>query len=89
MPKHRRTHLINPKADTFAEVKTTRGDASTEFLVSRNEVEFSAVHAKGYYLYRVYDFDPAMNSEAFYILRGPLSDEVTLLPTLFRASRSR
>ena len=37
---------------------------------SRNKVEFSGVRAERYYLYRVYDFDPAMNSGAFYILRG-------------------
>jgi hypothetical protein len=47
----------------FIEVKTTTGDATSEFFMSSNEVAFSCAHAANYELRRVYNFDELAGSK--------------------------
>lgn len=66
----------------FIEVKTTNGGSMTSFVVSRNEVDFSEETEDAFCLYRLFDFGSAPR---LFILRGPLSANVTLEPLDYRA----
>jgi len=66
----------------YIEVKTTSGPATTQFLVSENEVECSKELGDAFCLYRVFDF---RESPRLFILRGELDRHVSLSPTNFRA----
>ena len=55
----------------FIEVKTTRGSKQEEFYVSQNEIAFSKHKPSQFYLYRVFNYDPA-GSTSFFIMRAPL-----------------
>jgi len=70
----------------FIEVKTTKGSANTDFFISANEVEFASRHGGAYYLYRLYDFDPAAGRGCFYVRRGAVSTDASLelQPVQFR-----
>jgi len=71
----------------FIEVKTTRGDATTDFYVSRNESSFSQQHPNDFYIYRVYSLDPKSGAK-FYMVKGALSDaNFSLVPIQFRVAR--
>lgn len=70
------------EAARFIEVKTTNGTAVTPFIVSRNEVEFSAEVEDAFCLYRVFDF---ARSPRLFILRGALADVVHLEAMDYRA----
>jgi hypothetical protein len=70
----------------FIEVKTTTGDATSEFFMSSNEVAFSCAHPANYELRRVYDFDERAGSGFFFSLYGKVEDHLTLTPTQFRVA---
>lgn len=70
------------EAARFIEVKTTNGTAITPFIVSRNEVEFSAEVEDAFCLYRVFDFAKAPR---LFILRGSLAASVHLDAMDYRA----
>lgn len=69
--------------EKFIEVKTTRWQRESPFMVTRNEVEFSKDEAEQYHLYRVFDF--GRNRASFYTLDGPLTETCALAPFTFRA----
>jgi len=69
----------------YIEVKTTRSDISRHFYLSQNELLFSQQQNRGYFLYRVFDFDTKAKSGKFYKLEGDLSNQLTLEPTTYRA----
>lgn len=71
----------------FIEVKTTRGDASTAFFVSANEIRFADHADRSYFLYRVYDFDRRTGRAKFFIHNGPLrNSRFSMEPTNYRLS---
>jgi uncharacterized protein DUF3883 len=75
------------EAPRYVEVKTTNGPATTQFLVSPNEVECSREKGDAFCLYRVFDF---RGTPRVFILRGDLDRHVSLSPASFRARlRSR
>jgi hypothetical protein len=69
----------------FIEVKTTRGDATTSFFISPIEISFSAKNEENYVLFRLYEFDDDSGSAKTYLLKGNMSEQLTLEPTAFRA----
>jgi hypothetical protein len=69
----------------FIEVKTTRGDATTSFFISPNEISFSNKNEENYVLFRLYEFDDDSGSAKTYLLKGNMSKQLTLEPTAFRA----
>ena len=60
------------------EVKTTRGDISRPFYLTRNELEVSSKNPKSYYLYRLFDFDSKLNKGKYYLITGDLANALTL-----------
>jgi hypothetical protein len=54
------------------EVKTTKGDISQAFYVTRNELERSIVDKERYYLYRVYNFCEDNNTADLFLYKGSL-----------------
>jgi hypothetical protein len=66
------------------EVKTTRGRRTTAFYVTANEVAFSGRHPDTYRLYRLFEFDPKLNSAKYYVVAGALEQHFSLEPTEFR-----
>jgi hypothetical protein len=73
----------------YIEVKTTEGDACTDFFISANEVEFSRIHSQYYCLYRVFEFDTSRNSGKVFIHRGSLAPQFELSATQFRVKLNR
>jgi hypothetical protein len=72
----------------FIEVKTTRGDASADFYVSRNELAFSESHCENYVLYRVFNYEPEKNTAEFCVAKGPLNaNGFRLVPVQYRVTR--
>lgn len=69
-------------ADKFIEVKTTVGASRTPFYMTRNERAFAEGCAKGYSLYRVYDF---RKERRIFELTPPLDQFVTFTPDTFKA----
>jgi len=65
------------------EVKTTRSGLKSPFYISPTELEASEDFAKGYRLYRVFNYgsDPKI-----YILEGALRPQLDLVATAYRAS---
>ena len=57
----------------FVEVKTTTGPKDTDFLISANEVAFSATHPDNYELCRVFAFDPRPNIGRCYSIPGDIA----------------
>jgi hypothetical protein len=60
------------------EVKTTRGDISRTFYLTRNELEVSSKNPQKYYLYRLFDFDSNLNKGKYYVITGDLANSLTL-----------
>lgn len=67
----------------FIEVKTTNGDHTSSFIISRNEVDFSAEVGPQFHLYRIYQF---REQPKLYVLKGAISDQLHLEPMDYRAS---
>lgn len=70
------------ETELFIEVKTTNGGIQTPFIISRNEVEFSAEENKRFRLYRVFNFK---TKPQFYILEGDLKKTLHLEVDDYRA----
>lgn len=73
--------------EKLIEVKTTRLGAHWPMMVSRNEVDVSAVEGERYHLYRLHDFRP--ESICFYTLRGDLRSTCQLTPESYKALPAR
>lgn len=73
------------KADSQVS-KTTNGGHASSFIVSRNELDFSAEAEEAFHLYRVFQF---REEPKLYILKGSLADQVHLEPIDYRASFRR
>lgn len=73
--------------EKLIEVKTTTLGAHWPMVVSRNEVDVSAVEEDRYHLYRIHDFRP--ESIRFYTLRGDLRTTCQMTPESFKALPSR
>lgn len=73
--------------EKLIEVKTTRLGAHWPMVVSRNEVEVSAVEGERYHLYRLHDFRP--ESIRFYTLRGDLRTTCQMTPESYKALPSK
>lgn len=67
----------------YIEVKATNGGIASSFIVSQNELEFSAEAGDQFYLYRVFQLS---GEPRLFILRGDLSTQLYLKPLDFRAS---
>jgi hypothetical protein len=70
-------------AERFIEVKTTNSGKYQPFLVTNNELSFSASRADRYFLYRVFNF---RSHPKVFLLPGDLQQHVNLSPRLYRAS---
>ena len=66
----------------YIEVKTTNSGKHQPFLVSANELMFSARHASDYSLYRIFDF---AKSPRLFLLPGSIAAHVELVPKVFFA----
>ena len=69
--------------ERFIEVKTTNSGKYQPFLITRNEVAFSASRADRYFLYRVFNF---RSHPRLFLLPGNIEQHVNLSPRLYRAS---
>lgn len=67
----------------YIEVKSTNGGIASSFIVSHNELEFSAEAGDQFYLYRVFQLS---GEPKLFILRGDLSSQLYLKPLDYRAS---
>lgn len=67
------------------EVKTTRGDITRPFYITKNEVEVSANNPTNYFLYRLFDFDSKLNKGKYYEIKGDLKQSLTLESMVFIA----
>ena len=65
------------------EVKTTNGTETTPFYLSENELSFSKERPDVFALLRLYNFS---EQPAAFELRPPLSNQLTLTPTSYRAA---
>lgn len=75
--------------EKYVEVKTTREGVDWPFMITRNEVEFSAEFATRYHLYRVFNFDSRYRETAqvgLYTLPGPVAESCDLNPEVFRGA---
>ena len=70
-------------SEKFIEVKTTRKQKEFPFLVTRNEVDFSAEQKDHFHLYRVFDFGRAQTS--LFALPGALNASCVLAPATYTA----
>lgn len=68
----------------YIEVKTTLGNSSTEFFVTKSELKRSRFE-ENYFLYRVYNYDHASNAGNFFIKRGALDENFMLEPDIYKA----
>lgn len=73
--------------EKLIEVKTTRLSAHWPMMVSRNEVDVSAIEGERYHLYRLHDFRP--ESIRFYTLRGDLREICQMTPETYKALPAR
>ena len=73
--------------EKYIEVKTTRGDNKTPFFITFTELEFSKAYADKYCLYRVFEYEPAINTGKFYVTGGDIEKSFDLQPIVFRVMR--
>jgi hypothetical protein len=59
--------------EIFIEVKTTIGDLSTPFFITRQELERSLKEKKKYFLYRLYNYDDNEDDGDLAIINGELT----------------
>lgn len=69
--------------EKLIEVKTTKQGVHWPMMLSRNEIEVSAVEKDRYHLYRLHDFRP--DSVRFYALQGDLREVCDLAPETYTA----
>lgn len=70
------------EAKKYIEVKTTNFDKTTSFLITDNEVAFSATQPEHYHLYRLFEFG---SGPKLYTLRGPIEQTCWLVAKRFEA----
>jgi len=70
------------EAKKYIEVKTTNFNKTTSFLITDNEVAFSATQPEHYHLYRLFEFG---SGPKLYTLRGPIEQTCWLLGKRFEA----
>ena len=75
----------HPDPSLVSEVKTTTGPKDTDFLISANEVAFSATHPDNYELCRVFAFDLRPNTGRCYSIPGDIAKWLRLSATEYRA----
>ena len=51
---------------------------SRPFYLTKNEIEVSVKNPESYYLYRLFDYDSKLNKGKYYVIKGNLSDSLTL-----------
>ena len=68
--------------EKFIEVKTTKSIMQLPFLVTRNEVSFSAESQDQFHLYRLFRFGKP--KAGFYSLRGALERTAQLDPVVYQ-----
>ena len=56
------------------EVKTTKGNISSTFFITRNELERSKKERENFYLYRVFNFDEQTDNAELLIIKGDLTN---------------
>jgi hypothetical protein len=69
----------------YLEVKTTKGEATTPFYISPNEIAFSETQAENFFLIRVFEYDVENNVANAFVIQGNLRNNLDLTPTEFRA----
>ncbi|MCF8001745.1 MAG: DUF3883 domain-containing protein [Halanaerobiales bacterium] len=69
----------------YIEVKTTKGGKNTPFYITLNELAFSERYKENYYLYRVYNFDTALNYGKVYYKKGNIKKNFKLEAVKYRA----
>lgn len=69
----------------FVEVKTTTGPKDTDFLISANEVAFSATHPDDYELCRVFAYSARDKTGRCYTITGDIGKWLKLSATEYRA----
>ena len=72
--------------EMFIEVKATTLGPRTDFLISANEIAFSAEYANQYRLYRLYHLDEKASAADFFILEGDIREQFQVIPTEYRVS---
>ena len=70
--------------EKYIEVKTTKGDEFTPFIITLNEKLFSEQNIGKYCLYRLYNFNEENNTSDFYEI-SYLDTELMLQPIEYRA----
>lgn len=60
--------------EKYIEVKTTSGKENESIFITANELKMSEDYPEQYYLYRVYDFNPAELTGKLSIRKGSLTD---------------
>jgi hypothetical protein len=71
--------------EKYIEVKTTIGDATTDFFATAKEVKFSEEKKDSYYIYRVFSYNEEKKSGKFWIHKGSFT-QFLLTPTNYRVS---
>jgi Domain of unknown function (DUF3883) len=69
----------------FVEVKTTTGPKDTDFIITANEVKFSATHSDSYELCRVFLYDIRLNRGRCSSILGDITKRFRLSATEYRA----
>ncbi|QQE11521.1 DUF3427 domain-containing protein [Planctomycetota bacterium] len=67
----------------YIEVKTTKGGPHADIYITINEQAFSERESANYAMYRVYDFNPTLNTGKLYIRHGNISDHFGFTPLTF------
>lgn len=76
-------------AEKYIEVKATEGDQYTQFFISSGEVSFSKNNHDQYYLYRVYGYDKKSGTADYFVKKGSMEDNYTLIPKSYSVSLER
>lgn len=71
--------------EKYIEVKTTNTGVNTKFFISENEIHESEIRGASYYLYRFFNFGKRGKEKEFYILNGPLRDQLNLKSNSYSA----
>lgn len=66
--------------EIYIEVKTTAGDKTMPFYVSRNELDVSQKYRELYYIYRIFNLKGNCNSVNYYRLKGAIDECCELTP---------
>lgn len=69
--------------ERYIEVKTTSAGKETPFYLSRNEWEFALRYPDQYCIYRLYEYDPKLNSARYFVIDN-VAESVVTDPIAFR-----